>query len=291
MAISKRTKEYLTVALADRDAADDIEAQLAVGGGTPGPAGPQGPQGPAGEDGADGADGAQGPAGTITSATATGLAAGAQPTVTLGGTPSARTFQFGIPAGAQGPAGEDGADGASATITGATATGLAAGAAPTVTLGGTSLARTFTFGIPAGATGANGTSATITGATASTIAYGSPPTVTLGGTALARTFHFNIPAGQPGAGGGGGTTDVQYGSATLSETETEVWIPLSVLEPGSVATATVSGGTETNTSPVFVVRAELNYQDGGIHIRLNEAVAGTGATVTVGWIIVGPPQE
>lgn len=42
--------------------------------------------------------GATGPAGTITGATAVALSAGAAPTVTLGGTPTARTFQFGIPA-------------------------------------------------------------------------------------------------------------------------------------------------------------------------------------------------
>lgn len=58
--------------------------------GDPGPQGIQGPKGDKGDDGI---------AGTITSATAVALASGASPTVTLGGTPSARTIQFGIPKG------------------------------------------------------------------------------------------------------------------------------------------------------------------------------------------------
>lgn len=52
--------------------------------------------------------GADGTNATITSVTATGLAAGAEPTVTAGGTPSARTFAFGIPAGAEGDPGAPG---------------------------------------------------------------------------------------------------------------------------------------------------------------------------------------
>lgn len=76
--------------------------------GAAGATGPQGPQGPTGPTGASG---------TIASATATGLAAGASPTVTLGGTPSARTMAFGIPAGATGPQGPAGAGAADATTT------------------------------------------------------------------------------------------------------------------------------------------------------------------------------
>lgn len=54
------------------------------------------------------AETASGPAGTITSVTATALAAGASPTVTLGGAPSARTIALGIPAGAAGSPGATG---------------------------------------------------------------------------------------------------------------------------------------------------------------------------------------
>ena len=86
-----------------------------------------------------GIDGEQGPAGTITSVSAVALAAGASPTITLGGTPSARTMAFGIPSGEAGAAG---------TITSVTVSMLPAGSSPTVTLGGTPNARTIEIGIP-----------------------------------------------------------------------------------------------------------------------------------------------
>jgi microcystin-dependent protein len=139
---------------------------VAVAGGATGPQGPVGATGTTGATGATGAQGAAstvpgpvGPSGTITGATSTPLSAGATPTVTLGGTAEARTFAFGIPIGATGPigvTGDTGATGPSGTITSATATGLAVGAAPTITLGGTPEARTLSLGIPVGATGATG---------------------------------------------------------------------------------------------------------------------------------------
>jgi len=55
-----------------------------------------------------GTRGSTGSAATITSATASALAAGAAPTVTLGGSTTARTFAFGIPAGPQGEQGPRG---------------------------------------------------------------------------------------------------------------------------------------------------------------------------------------
>lgn len=55
-----------------------------------------------------GGSGGTGTAGTITSATASALTAGSTPTITLGGTPSARTMAFGIPSGLTGPAGPAG---------------------------------------------------------------------------------------------------------------------------------------------------------------------------------------
>lgn len=100
--------------------------------GPEGPTGPTGPQGPKGDTGPEGIQGIQGvkgdtgaqgpkgdtgdtgptgPAGTITGATATGLAAGSAPTVTLGGTTTARTFAFGIPKGDKGDTGDTGPQG------------------------------------------------------------------------------------------------------------------------------------------------------------------------------------
>lgn len=90
-----------------------------------------------------------------------------------------------------------GPQGKGGTIESATAKGLAAGAAPTVKLGGTPEKRTIEFGIPKGDTG---TPATITSATAETLPPQSEVTVTVGGTPSARTFKFGIPKGDPGAG-------------------------------------------------------------------------------------------
>ena len=87
--------------------------------GTDGQKGVQGTDGAKGIQGTDGAKGIQGTDGqkgvtgtgtaaTINSGTATGLAAGAAPTVANSGTISAAIFDFGIPSGAKGIKGEDG---------------------------------------------------------------------------------------------------------------------------------------------------------------------------------------
>ena len=87
---------------------------------------------PAGAQGAKGTDGTNGTNGTsadITEVSATALTAGANPTVTLGGTAQARTFQFGIPIGAKGADGKDGTNGTNGN-NGADGTSIVAVEAP-----------------------------------------------------------------------------------------------------------------------------------------------------------------
>ena len=125
--------------------------------GATGPQGPQGVQGPQGLQGEVGAAGPQGPAGedgeaaTITVGTTTTLPAGSAATVTNTGTTTAAVFNFGIPAGpagATGPQGLAGEDGAAATVTVGTVTALDPGTTPTVTNTGTATAAVLDFGIP-----------------------------------------------------------------------------------------------------------------------------------------------
>jgi hypothetical protein len=103
----------------------------------------------------------------------------------------------------KGSTGNNGAPGASGTITIAGVTALPAGSTPTVTDSNPdpSIAN-LTFGIPAGAAGA---AATITVGTVNSLAPGSTPTVTNSGSASAAVLNFGLVKGDKGDAGSGVT--------------------------------------------------------------------------------------
>ena len=111
---------------------------------------PRGDTGAAGQDGRDGNDGA---AATITVGSTTTGAAGSSASVTNSGTSSAAVLNFTIPRGDTGAAGQNGQDGAAASVSVGTTTTLPAGSSATVTNSGTSSAAVLNFGIPKGADG------------------------------------------------------------------------------------------------------------------------------------------
>ena len=186
-----------------------------------------------------------GPAGQILSASASDLAEGMLPTVTLGGTPEQRTLQFGIPAGR---AGSDGQQGDAGEITSATAFSLPAGTNPTITLGGTPQQRAIAFGIPSGAKGdpgndgasIQGPAGQITNASAIGLPSTAQPTVTLGGTPEQRTIEFGIPAGGKGDKGDDGNSIQGPAGQIISATA-------SSLAAGATPTVTLGGTPEIRT--------------------------------------------
>ena len=214
---------------------------------------------PKGDTGATGSTGSPGSAATIAVGTTTTGAAGTNAAVTNTGSSSAATFDFTIPKGDTGATGSTGATGAAATIAAGTATGLAAGASPTVTNSGSSSAATFNFGIPAGA------AATIAAGSATGLAAGASPTVTNSGSSSAATFNFGIPAGATGATGATGTAaTIAAGTATG-------------LATGAAPTVTNSGSSSAATFD-FGIPAGATGATGS---------PGAAATITVGTVTTG----
>ncbi|MCU1251545.1 MAG: Collagen triple helix repeat-containing protein [Edaphobacter sp.] len=159
------------------------------------------PAGATGATGSTGTTGTAGAAATVAVGTVTPLAAGATPTVTNSGTPSAAVLAFGIPAGAMG---STGSAGSAATISVGTVTTGAPASSATVSNSGTTSGAVLNFTIPqglagaTGSTGSNGSAATVSVGTVTALAPGATPTVSNTGSSSAAVLAFGIPsAGTP----------------------------------------------------------------------------------------------
>jgi hypothetical protein len=188
----------------------------------------------------------------------------------------------------KGPTGNNGAPGASGTITIAGVTALAAGATPTVTDSNPdpSIAN-LTFGIPAGAAGS---AATIGVGTVNTLLPGATATVNNSGSTSAAVFNFGIPQGPKGD---TGAAAVIKGTATAypptaSPATNDLYIlgnaasltgaPASGAGPAAIGDGVLwSGSAWVNVGPLR----------GPQGLTGNTGNPGTNATVSVGTVTTG----
>ena len=214
---------------------------------------------PRGNDGEDGQDGQDGESSTITIGTVTTGEAGSDASVTNSGTESAAVLDFVIPRGNTGASGNDGQDGAAATISVGTVTTGAAGSNASVTNSGTENAAVFDFVIPRGADGTNGSdgsdgedgaAATISVGTVTTGSAGSNASVTNSGTENAAVFDFVIPRGADGSNGSDGSAaTIAVGNVTTGAAGTNASVINSGTSSAAVLDFTIPRGADgTNGS-------------------------------------------
>jgi len=238
-------------------------------------------------------DGAAGSAATITAGTTTTLPAGSSATVTNSGTSSAAVFDFGIPKGDTGAAGQDGADGFSPI-----ATVSKAGDTATITI--TDENGTTTASVTDGSDGAPGAAATIAAGTTTTLSPGSSATVINSGTSSAAVFDFGIPQGATGAPGADGysptasvskvgdtatiTITDQNGTTTASVSDGATGSPgpANTLSIGTVQSGATADATITGTSPNQTLNLTLPKGDTGSPGAAATVAAGTTTTLPAG---------
>ena len=238
-----------------------------------------GPKGDPGDDGTDGTDA------TITGVSAVGLPAGASPTVTAGGTHSARTFQFGIPKGDKGDPGEGGGGGAVASVNGKTGEVVLVpsdiGAATAANLD-----NVFVVATDAKADANSALSGLSSKANTSDVV---PNTRTVAGKPLSA--NVTIAKGDVGLASVDNTSDAQKPVSTAQQAALDAKVPTSRTVAGKVLTADVSLaeadvglGNVDNTSDAN--KPVSTAQQTALNAKVNTSSVAT--LNTIGWLRGAP---